>query len=361
MKVLLVNLGRGWGGGQEQLADLATELTEQGDTIHFLCRSGSFSVPRLNRLGFTVNEFNGTIAGVLRTARLIIAEQYDAVLATREHDLVKIALAWKLARLAGTSGRFVMAYHTATSRRQLFITVPDAIVCISNYVRDKLLKGNQIDAHRLHVIHNGIAAKPEPVEDRFNRDRTRSVFCDAGFPIIGMVGAFFKNQQELIAITPHLQNAFPNIRVILLGNWDEPTLLPPLFEQIRVLGLERTVIIPEPVERSRMAAVFADFDLSVSTFRNEGFGLVHIESLAAGTPVIAYDEGGQVDILNGSGAGVLVHGGPEELAAAVIALLHDDERRYAMGRKGAELVRTRFSSKAMAAEYRRILAGGKSP
>jgi glycosyltransferase involved in cell wall biosynthesis len=361
MKVLLVNLGRGWGGGQEQLADLATELTEQGDTLHFLCRSGSFSVPRFIDRGFTVHKFNSTISGVLSTAWLIISERYDAVLVTREHDLVRIALAWKLARLAGVRGRFVMAYHTATNRRQLFISVPDAIVCISSYVRNKLLTGNRFEAHRLHVVHNGIALEPEPAAERFNRDRPRSVFCDAGFPIIGMVGAFFKNQQELIAITPHLQNAFPNIRVILLGNWDEPTLLPPLFDQIRGLGLERTVIIPDPVERSRMAAVFADFDLSVSTYRNEGFGLVHIESLAAGTPVIAYDEGGQVDILDNSGAGVLVHGGPDELSAAVIALLQDDEQRYAMGRKGAELVRTQFSSKAMAAEYRRILAGNETP
>jgi glycosyltransferase involved in cell wall biosynthesis len=360
MKVLLVNLGRGWGGGQEQLADLATELTEQGDTIHFLCRSGSFSVPRLNRLGFTVNEFNGTIAGVLRTARLIIAEQYDAVLATREHDLVKIALAWKLARLAGTSGRFVMAYHTATSRRQLFITVPDAIVCISNYVRNKLLKGNQIDAHRLHVIHNGIAEEQELSEVKFCRNRSRAIFKEADFPTIGMVGAYFKNQQELVAITPQLMTAFPNIRVILLGNRDEPTLLAPLQKQIRALSLEQTVIISEPVERARMNEVFADLDLSVSTFRNEGFGLVHLESLAAGTPVVAYDEGGQVDILENSGAGILVHDGMNEFAKAVIGLLHDDQQRYAMGRKGAELVRTQFSRATMAAAYRHILSGERA-
>lgn len=361
MRILLVNLSRGWGGGQEQLADLATELAEQGDTLHFLCRSESFSVPRLVSRGFTVHKFSGTVSGVLCAARLIICERYDAVLVTREHDLAKIALAWMLARLAGVRGRFVMAYHTATNRRQLLISVPDAIVCISSYVRNKLLTGNRVETHRLHVVHNGIALEPEPAAERFNRYRLKTVFSDAPFPLIGMVGAFFKNQQELIAITPRLREAFPNIRVILLGNRDELPLLPPLFDQIRTLGLEQTVFIPEPVERSRMNEVFADFDLTVSTFRNEGFGLVHIESLAAGTPVVAYDEGGQVDILCDSGAGVLVHGGPHELSAAVIALLQDDERRYAMGRKGVELVRTRFSSKAMAAAYRRILSGEETP
>lgn len=361
MKVLLVNLGRGWGGGQEQLADLAAELTAVGDTVHFLCRVGSFSHPRYSQRGFTVHNFKGTVSGILSTAKLLHHERYDAVLVTREHDLVRMAIAWKLARLTGVNGRLVMAYHTATNRRQPFISVPDAVVCISGYVRSRLLEVNRINDDRLHVVHNGISTGDEPAAARFRRDRARSIFRNAGFPVIGMVGAFFKNQQELVAMVPQLLEVFPGIKVILLGNRDEPTLLPPLLDQIKTLGLEQTVIIPEPVERSQMAEVFADLDLSVSTYRNEGFGLVHLESLAAGTPVIAYDEGGQVDILADSGVGVLVHGGTNDFAAAIISLLNDDERRYAMGQRGAKLVRSRFSSRVMASDYRRIMAGGKQP
>lgn len=359
MKILLVNLGHGWGGGQEQLGDLATELTEQGDTVHFLCRVGSHSLTRYRDRSFTVHTFTGNVSGILKTVRLLRHEAFDAVLVTREHDLVRLAITWKMAQLTGVRGRFVMAYHTATSRRQPFISIPDAIICISGYVKNKLLEKNRIEPHRLHVVHNGITTGPVPKSDKFNRKRHKSILNSFGFPTIGMIGAFFKNQQELVAMTPKLLEGFPDIRIILLGNHDDPSLLPPLLAQIKELRLEQHVIIPEPVERAKMAEIFADLDLSVSTFRNEGFGLVHIESLAAGTPVVAYDEGGQVDILSGSEAGVLVHGTSEDFAEAVLLLLNDDERRYAMGKKGVELVRSRFSSRTMAAEYRRIMAAAR--
>jgi glycosyltransferase involved in cell wall biosynthesis len=121
------------------------------------------------------------------------------------------------------------------------------------------------------------------------------------------------------------------------------------------------VVFTGRVPRERMADVFFDFDLSVTTHRNEGFGIVHLESLAAGTPVVSYDKGGMVDILASGEAGRVVHGGPSEFAAAVAALLGDHETRFAMGRRGYELLRREYSVEAMAdrylAYYEQLLAG----
>jgi glycosyltransferase involved in cell wall biosynthesis len=100
-----------------------------------------------------------------------------------------------------------------------------------------------------------------------------------------------------------------------------------------------------------VADVFYDLDLSVTTHRNEGFGIVHLESLAAGTPVVSYDAGGMVDILRGEDVGVMVAGGPSEFSAAVIDLLRDHERRFALGRRGYDLVRRTYSLAAMAGRY----------
>ena len=73
--------------------------------------------------------------------------------------------------------------------------------------------------------------------------------------------------------------------------------------------------------------------------------------LAAGTPVVAYREGGQVDILSGEEAGILVDGGTADFAAGVVALLKDHDRRFAMGKRGVSLVRDRFSVQAMVDSY----------
>jgi glycosyltransferase involved in cell wall biosynthesis len=166
-----------------------------------------------------------------------------------------------------------------------------------------------------------------------------------------MVGEFWKNQMELVEMTPLLKQAFPALTVAMIGNASDRTLVEPLEKRIRQLGLEKDILFTGLVPRERIPDAFHDLDLSVTTHRNEGFGIVHLESLAAGTPVVAYDEGGFVDLLKGEDVGVLVDGGIPEFAAATISLLKDDARRFAMGARGYDLVKRRYSVQAMGQTY----------
>ena len=114
------------------------------------------------------------------------------------------------------------------------------------------------------------------------------------------------------------------------------------------------------MDRSRIPDIFFDFDLSVSTHRNEGFGIVHIESLCSLTPVVAYNVGGYVEIL-GQGGGVLVDGGRDEFAKAVVGLLHDHEERRRLALQGRKVVEERHSLERMGRDhldvYRSLVAG----
>jgi glycosyltransferase involved in cell wall biosynthesis len=119
------------------------------------------------------------------------------------------------------------------------------------------------------------------------------------------------------------------------------------------MGLGESIIFTGKVSQERLADVFFDLDLSVTTHRNEGFGLVHLESLATGTPVVAYNEGGQVDFLREAG-GALVDGGPAEFAREVANLLRDHQRRSAMGIDGYRLVARSYSTEIMAKSYEKL-------
>ncbi len=171
-----------------------------------------------------------------------------------------------------------------------------------------------------------------------------------------MVGAFFKNQAELVEMIPLLKRQFPSITVALVGDDSDKGLTGPIMDLAQRLEVLDNVMFTGRVPHDRMADIYFDLDLSVSTFRNEGFGLVHLESLASGTPVVCYNEGGQVDIFAGNETGVLVEGGPNDFVAAVHHLLKDHEGRFAMGRRGAELVRKRFSLEVMGQNYRDFFA-----
>lgn len=355
MKILLINNDKGWSGGQEHLKDLALELRNMGVSVHFVVRAGSRSEARFRELGFPLLALPkhglGDLAALWNLIGYLRKERFDIVSVNREHDLLLSALAWRMAFLFRNPGRFMMSYHTTTSRKQFLLGTADAIVCNSEHVKERLLQGNPGAAEKLSVLYYGIHHGARPGHDKFTIDRPRRFFKGEGFPLIGMIGEFWKNQGELIDMMPLLKQAFPSLKVAFVGDNNDQNLMTPLMDKIRNLGLEDSVVFTGRVPRERIPDIFFDFDLSVTTHRNEGFGIVHLESLAAGTPVVAYNEGGFVDIFKGEDAGVLVDGGENEFAAAVIELLKSDARRFQLALNGYELIKRKYSVESMGRCY----------
>jgi glycosyltransferase involved in cell wall biosynthesis len=281
-------------------------------------------------------------------------QRFDLISINREHDIIPTVLARYLAFPVSRPGKLIMSFHIGVARQQPFLGVMDALICVSEHVRTTLLTRYPHLAPKAHVLHHGIRLPQPPGPEKFAPDRVRRHFSRVGFPLIGMVGAFWKNQGELVECIPLLREAFPGIGVAFVGDNTETPLVAPLMEKIRAMGVEESIIFTGKLPRERIPDVFFDFDLSVTTHRNEGFGIVHLESLAAGTPVISYTEGGMVDIFRGEDVGVMVSGGPAEFATAVIDLLRDEKRRFDLGQRGYELVRRTYSVQAMGERYYRF-------
>lgn len=351
MKILFINNDKGWGGGQEYLLELSGQLKSVGHDIHFVVRGGSPSERRFGELGFTVYPAFHNLKTFLKLSAVMRNERFDVISINREHDIPLATISRFMAFPFSPPSKMVMNYHINVARKQPFLCVMDAIVCVSEHIRETLLLLYPTLAKKTVVISNGIRASLPVPEEKFTLTRQRKYFPDLSFPIIGMVGAFWKNQAELVACIPALREVFPSIKVVFVGDNTEMPLVTPLLDKIRECGVEDQVIFTGKVPHKHIADIFFDLDVSVSTHRNEGFGLIHLESLAAGTPVVCYNEGGQKDIFAGADAGLLVDGGTSEFASAVISLLEDHQRRFEMGRAGIELVKTQFSANTMAARY----------
>jgi glycosyltransferase involved in cell wall biosynthesis len=113
----------------------------------------------------------------------------------------------------------------------------------------------------------------------------------------------------------------------------------------RRLGVERRVSFRGWLDAEQLATELADASVVViPSLWPEPFGLVGIEALAAGRPVIASLTGGIADWLEDGVTGVGVRPGDvRALARALDELLADPERRQAIGTAGREMVATRFS------------------
>jgi glycosyltransferase involved in cell wall biosynthesis len=82
-----------------------------------------------------------------------------------------------------------------------------------------------------------------------------------------------------------------------------------------------------------VASAYAGADVLVVTSEHEGFCVPVVEAMAAGLPVVAFDQGAVPEVLGD--AGVLVQDkDPYALAAAIAALLHDAPRRHAVVEAG---------------------------
>lgn len=356
MKILLINNGKGWSGGQEHLKDLAMELRSNGVEVQFLVREGTVNETRFAELGFPVHLMPykyglNSAAAFFNLVNMLRRERFDIVSINREHDLALTVVAYRCAFPFGSPGRLMMSYHLPTDRHQLFLSAVDAVVCISEHVRSKLLRRFPAMAPRTSILYYGITLPPPSEPSKFSIDRPRRYLKNTAFPIIGMVGEFWKNQIEMVEMLPQLKQDFPDITLVFIGNNAARHLVEPLEVRSRELGVEKNIVYTGLVPRQKIHDIFYDLDLSVTTHRNEGFGIVHLESLAAGTPVVAFNEGGFVDIFKGEDVGVLVDGGTADFAAATATLLKDNERRFAMGVEGNNLVQRCYSIQTMGRSY----------
>ncbi len=110
-----------------------------------------------------------------------------------------------------------------------------------------------------------------------------------------------KAVNQLITMTAALKNA--RVKLIIIGSGPEEQLLK---SKANELGLDRNVIFLGHATESEKYKILRMCDLYVSTSQHEGFGLVFLEAMAAGLPVVCYAHGGQTDFLEDALTGYLL-------------------------------------------------------
>jgi glycosyltransferase involved in cell wall biosynthesis len=130
----------------------------------------------------------------------------------------------------------------------------------------------------------------------------------------------------------------PDLPLVIAGNDDE-CYTPALRALAGSLGLAPRVIFTGAVSDEHKWALYQGARLFVLPSYSENFGLVAAEAMAMGCPVVVTPEAGIAELIRAERAGVVSSNEPNELAAALTALMADDAQRRALGQRGGEVVR----------------------
>ena len=163
---------------------------------------------------------------------------------------------------------------------------------------------------KIEVIYNPVLDRPDP-----SAPVPHPWLCDEGAPVIVTAGRLspVKDHRSMIEALSRLVEQRP-ARLIILGEGPERAALEGL---IKDKSLENRVFLAGYV--SRPADWYSHADLFLMASRREGFGIVLVDALSAGLPVVSTDcPGGPAEILANGKYGRLVPVG--ELDAMVAAL-----------------------------------------
>jgi len=171
-----------------------------------------------------------------------------------------------------------------------------------------------------------------------------------------------KGIDVLLEIVPRLLARYPQLHVDIAG---DDTLSGPdgrpyraIFESSAAISAPRTrVVFHGVVADDRLRGLYRACDLFVAPSRFESFGLILVEAMIFGKPVVACRAGGMVEVVADGETGLLADpGDPASLEKCLERLIEDADLRERMGRAGRRRYEARFTPERMARDVAAFLS-----
>jgi glycosyltransferase involved in cell wall biosynthesis len=163
----------------------------------------------------------------------------------------------------------------------------------------------------------------------------------------------YKGFDTLIRALPTLRADNSDLQLVFAGGGDDRPSLEHLATDLNVASRVHFV---SGLTREELAAAYRHAEVFALPSSGEGFGLVFLEAMAMGRPVVGGNHGGIPDIIEEGVTGFLVaHGDVATLAARLDQLLADQNLRQDMGNRARERVLQEFRFEAFESRFRAAL------
>jgi len=245
----------------------------------------------------------------------------------------------------------------------------DRVIVISEFSREQVTKRQRVKAERIAclpcALDEGLAtvepASTGPHEALANRQHVV-------LTVARMEAAErYKGHDVILRALPSVLARVPDLSYAVVGEGDDRPRIEALVDN---LGLRPHVVFTGRVSDSELAALYHRSDVFALPARTviasreakgEGFGIVFLEAMAFGKPVIGPNYGAPTELIGHGQHGLLVD--PEDtgaIAESIVGLLTNPDLAHRMGQAGSDWVRKQYSYGAFREKLRHILVGGQA-
>jgi len=281
-------------------------------------------LPHENYVGFSRSKVK------LGLNTLIKATKADIVILSH----VNLALIGLIIKLLNPKCRLWMVAHgievwrpLTFAKRKFVKLFCDKLICVSNYTKNQMIQWHQVNPAKCIVLNNVVDPfiihpdefeKPEYLLNRYSLTAENQII----FTLTRLASSEqYKGYEQVIKAVARLKERFPKIKYILSGQYDS-TEEARIKELIKVCDVQDQVILTGFLNEKELADYFLLADLFVLPSRKEGFGIVFIEALACGLPVICGNADGSVDAIRNGELGTAINVNDlDELESTIVTYL----------------------------------------
>ncbi len=245
--------------------------------------------------------------------------------------------AWLIKKLSPSTQIILMAHGIEIwgklpGSKEKMLSCVDRVLAVSSYTKNRVMADHQFSEERCTVINNCLdpfLASPQNIE--IPNSLYERYGIQPGNKIVFTLTRLsskekYKGYDKVIEAISRLNR--PDIKYLLAGKYDAEEKNK-IENQAKMLGLEGRVIMAGFIPDEELAAHFMMSDVYVMPSTKEGFGIVFIEAMYYGLPVVAGNADGSVDaLLNGKLGRLVTPSDVNEIMAGIGDVLNGEAYRW---------------------------------
>ncbi len=292
-------------------------------------KNNNVIVEKIDELSISKRSPLYVIIAIIKLAKVM--KKHDIGL-VNGHNMFFTLLAYVASMLARVEVRFYTTIH-GVGKEWVCKYLPGKVIAVSSYVKNNLVS-HGADPRKISIVHNGLIDISLYKNEQGNPANNQNKFTMISVAM--MTG--LKGQDKIIRVLKKVIETKPDVCLILVGDGVKKNELKELakkkgvYSDIKFLGRRNDV--PDLLKSS---------DLFIHLPEYETFGMVVMEAMASGLPVIASKTGGIPEIVKNGWSGMLVDNSDiDDVADKVINLIEDQDKRVKFKNNSLQIILEHF-------------------